>query len=196
MARQVLANGQINAIFIDPISLDLEAASQFVFTVRTDDPHIEFVLYLDRSKAEEDRATFYRGTRRRFSHYYTLDKTTPVAAFSDEVHAVVETCHIDLNWRMSTDTIGRLLEEVKRAPRAGDYMLDMCAQDISNLLGRISKRASPGAHEVITRSVFLSHRFAEVVEIGTFNNQFVTQATEFLVAKLYEWGFERKESQE
>jgi hypothetical protein len=35
-----------------------------------------------------------------------------------------------------------------------------------------------------------------LVEIGTFNNQFVTQATEFLVAKLYEWGFERKESQE
>jgi hypothetical protein len=35
-----------------------------------------------------------------------------------------------------------------------------------------------------------------LVEIGEFNNQFVTQATEFLVAKLYEWGFERKESQE
>jgi hypothetical protein len=35
-----------------------------------------------------------------------------------------------------------------------------------------------------------------LVEIGKFNNQFVTQATEFLVAKLYEWGFERKESQE
>lgn len=35
-----------------------------------------------------------------------------------------------------------------------------------------------------------------LVEIGEFNNLFVTQATEFLVAKLYEWGFERKESQE
>jgi hypothetical protein len=34
-----------------------------------------------------------------------------------------------------------------------------------------------------------------LVEIGEFNNQFVTQATEFLVAKLYEWGFEREESQ-
>jgi hypothetical protein len=35
-----------------------------------------------------------------------------------------------------------------------------------------------------------------LVEIREFNNQFVTQATEFLVVKLYEWGFERKESQE
>jgi hypothetical protein len=34
-----------------------------------------------------------------------------------------------------------------------------------------------------------------LVEIGEFNNRFVTQATEFLVAKLYEWGFEREESQ-
>jgi hypothetical protein len=33
-----------------------------------------------------------------------------------------------------------------------------------------------------------------LVEIGDFNGQFVTQAEQFLVAKLYEWGFERKES--
>jgi hypothetical protein len=33
-----------------------------------------------------------------------------------------------------------------------------------------------------------------LVEIGEFNGLFVTQAQQFLVAKLYEWGFERKES--
>ena len=33
-----------------------------------------------------------------------------------------------------------------------------------------------------------------LLEIRDFNNRFVTQATEFLVTKLYEWGFERKES--
>jgi hypothetical protein len=33
-----------------------------------------------------------------------------------------------------------------------------------------------------------------LVEIGDFNRLFVTHAEEFLVAKLYEWGFERKES--
>lgn len=39
------------------------------------------------------------------------------------------------------------------------------------------------------------HRLDKLlVEIGNFNGQFVTQATEFLVAKLYEWGFEREES--
>jgi hypothetical protein len=32
-----------------------------------------------------------------------------------------------------------------------------------------------------------------LVEIGEFNGQFVTQATAFLVKKLYEWGFEREE---
>jgi hypothetical protein len=31
-------------------------------------------------------------------------------------------------------------------------------------------------------------------EIGGFNRKFVTHAEEFLVAKLYEWGFEREES--
>ena len=35
-----------------------------------------------------------------------------------------------------------------------------------------------------------------LVEVGEFNSHFVTQATEFLVAKLYEWGFEREESQQ
>jgi hypothetical protein len=35
---------------------------------------------------------------------------------------------------------------------------------------------------------------ATLVEIGEFNHQFVTQATAFLVRKLYEWGFEREES--
>jgi hypothetical protein len=33
-----------------------------------------------------------------------------------------------------------------------------------------------------------------LVEMGDFNRQFVTQATAFLVKKLYEWGFEREES--
>jgi hypothetical protein len=33
-----------------------------------------------------------------------------------------------------------------------------------------------------------------LLEIRDFNDRFVTQATEFLVTKLYEWGFERKES--
>src|SRR6185312_14058143 len=33
-----------------------------------------------------------------------------------------------------------------------------------------------------------------LVEIGDFNSLFVTHAEQFLVAKLYEWGFERKES--
>ncbi len=35
---------------------------------------------------------------------------------------------------------------------------------------------------------------AALVEIGEFKGKFVTQATEFLVAKLYEWGFEREEA--
>lgn len=34
-----------------------------------------------------------------------------------------------------------------------------------------------------------------LVEIGEFKGRFVTQAREFLVGKLYEWGFEREEVQ-
>jgi hypothetical protein len=43
------------------------------------------------------------------------------------------------------------------------------------------------------REDFRSRLDNVLVEIGEFNGQFVTQATEFLVAKLYEWGFEREE---
>ena len=164
MARQILAEGQTNAVFIDPTSLDLEAASKFIFAVRTDYPEIVFVLYVDRSKAEENRADFYHGERQRFSHYYTLDKRTPISVFQDEVHAVIETCQLDLSWRMSAVSIGSFLKKIKRNPQAGDHVLEpnMYAHDLSDLLARLSKKSSPASARLIPRSVFLSHRFAEV----------------------------------
>jgi hypothetical protein len=163
-AKQILAEGQTNTIFIDPISLDLETASQFVFEVRTADPEIVFVLYVDRAKAELNRADFYRGERRRFSHYYSLDKGTPIAVFQDEVHAVLETCQSDLSWRMSTVSIGLFLEKIKRLPQAGDHVLEpnMYAQDLSDVVARLSQKLSPANSRLVPRSVFLSHRFAEV----------------------------------
>jgi hypothetical protein len=97
-ARAVLAEASINTVFVDPLSLGLEEASKFVFSIRSQDPEIVFVLYVDRLRAEQNRSDFYCGERHRFSHYYTLDKRTPILAFEDEVHAIVETCQLDLGW--------------------------------------------------------------------------------------------------
>jgi hypothetical protein len=80
-ARSELRAGDHNTIFIDPISLGVDEASSFVFEIRQALPEIVFVLYLDRASAERNRASFYSGERQRFSHYYTLDKSTPVSAF-------------------------------------------------------------------------------------------------------------------
>lgn len=109
-AQDVLAWSDLNAIFIDPLAQDLEVASAFVFSVRKSHPEIIFALYVDQAEAESRRTEFYRGERRRFSHYYTLDKRTPVAVFQDELRSVIHLCQADLSWRMSELNVRRLLD--------------------------------------------------------------------------------------
>jgi len=71
-AGKVLAESDINAIFINPLSVELDSASDFIFTIREESPEIVFVLYIDTALAEQNRAEFYRGERKRFLHYFWL----------------------------------------------------------------------------------------------------------------------------
>ncbi len=166
-AASSLEEIEANTIFIDPISMGIEEAADFIFSVRHDYPEILFVLYLDRLKAEKDRAEFYRGQRRRFSHYYTLDKRTPVAAFQDEVHAVLSTCQLDLGWKISAGSIGKLLEKVKRLPETVQMLEPkILIDELTELLATLLKKSSPTLSQITTRSVFLSYRFVETEYIS------------------------------
>src|SRR2546430_1465041 len=91
-ANDLLRAGNYSAIFIDPLALGLDEASEFIFKIRQAKPHIVFVLFFDRTVAESNRDSFYYGKRRRFAHYFTLDKRTPLSAFQEEVQAALESC--------------------------------------------------------------------------------------------------------
>jgi len=51
-ADALVGGDDINTVFIDPLSLGVEEASEFIFRVRRTLPEIVFVLYLNRAQAE------------------------------------------------------------------------------------------------------------------------------------------------
>jgi hypothetical protein len=173
-ARSEVRSGDYNVIFIDPLSLGLEAASSFVFEIRNALPEIVFALYVDKAAAERDRAAFYGGDRARFSHYYTLDKQVPVGAFTEELEAVVRLCQADLSWRMSSASLERLrTEAAKLAGEASGESLALLDAVGDNL----ARLASPST-ESNPKTVFLSYRFAE--------EEYVEGLTKLLVAGGFE----------
>ncbi|ACF47152.1 hypothetical protein Paes_2149 [Prosthecochloris aestuarii DSM 271] len=159
-AQQRVRSDDYNTIFIDPLTLGLDQASSFIFEVRKSLPEIVFVLYVDRSRAERQRASFYRGERERFSHYYTLDKQTPVAAFVDEVQATVRRCQSDLSWRMAATSLERLQSEAEKVDYRTAHQSSALLKAVDDSLSRLAPRPSDLAPRS-TRTVFLSHRFAE-----------------------------------
>jgi hypothetical protein len=81
-AKAALKADGFNAIVVDPLSLGLEPATSFIFGVRESLPEVVFVLYVDKSAAERRRSDFYKRQRKRFSHYFELDKQTPIGSFN------------------------------------------------------------------------------------------------------------------
>ena len=160
----------INTIFIDPLTLGLDQASQFIFRIRNELPEIVFVLYIDRSRAESRRASFYRGDRQRFSHYYVLDKQTPIDSFEAELRSVVRLCRSDLSWRMSKTAIERVRYEAERLATASTEARE---QDVAEQLEEVRAllhelaaardvaRGAPQSLPVRTNTVFVSYRFSE-----------------------------------
>lgn len=154
---------EINTIFIDPLSLGLNEASELIFSIRRNSPEIVFVLYTDMSAAEENRKEFFRGERGRFSHYYTLDKNTPVAAFQDELRSILHTCQSDLGWRMSKVTLERLLSKAKQLSDPSQKTSEELAllRDINRTLTVLWKEPVRAISQSRKKTVFVSHRFAD-----------------------------------
>jgi hypothetical protein len=158
-AKSMIGSGECNAIFMDPISIGLDDGSSFIFEIRKKYLRIVFVLYIDRAIAERNRAIFYHGERQRFSHYFSLDKGTPLSAFSDELNAVIDMCQFDLNWGSSTGILRWLRDQ---AAKLSDKFPESRAFEEAARQGLFSlNRRTLLPQPRSERSVFLSHRFAE-----------------------------------
>jgi hypothetical protein len=121
-----------------------------------------FVLYVDKAAAESHRAEFYRGERSRFSHYFTLDKRTPPAAFRDELRPVLRSCRLDLSWRMSEVSLARLLQKTEQLRDGAEVAQGVAlVHEVSDLLGDLAARARTEKALPPRKTVFLSHRFAD-----------------------------------
>jgi hypothetical protein len=110
-ALAVLEGQEINVIIIDPISLDLKEASKFIFGVRETYPLIVFALYLDFSTISRI-PDFYKGERRRYKHYYRLDKGIPSSAFRGELTSLINSCQVYLASRMTQEKVSQLESEL------------------------------------------------------------------------------------
>ncbi len=89
--------GNFNTIFIDPFCFDLDNTSRFIFRVRREYPKIVFVLHIDLKDVESDKNGFYQGERRRFEHYFTLEKGLPPDKFPVALKNVLSSCMSDLH---------------------------------------------------------------------------------------------------
>ena len=168
-ANSALLDRDINTIFIDPILLSLEAASSFIFETRIHSPGIVFVLYLDFAQMEYIRHDFFSGERRRFKHYFKVDKLTPIAAFPGEINTAIRKCQQDLSVRLTEKEISELQRELDslKTVSQGSASRETAAvpieilQKIQDQLDSIKGLKEEQKIGFKPKLVFLSYRFAE-----------------------------------
>lgn len=105
--RKLLQTTSFNTVFIDPLSLGLDDASNYIFSVRDVLPFVVFVLTIDRTRVRRQREEFFAGRRERFHHYFVLDKLTPLAFLRDEIAGLLRMCQFDLSRAGCTDRLHR-----------------------------------------------------------------------------------------
>lgn len=176
-AQDWLTHNEINVIFIDPISLDLTPASNFIFDTRRRLPSIVFVLYLNFARMERIREEFYRGNRNRLEHYFKLDKLSPVATFDEELRYVVGRCQGELSFNLTLDQISRLQKElsviqVDTTSEIASVPVKVL-QDIQRQLESLKVQQEHKPSDMNSKSVFLSYRFAEKEYIDGFKTLLV-----------------------
>ncbi len=175
-AKDALTGNDLNTIFIDPISLGIDDASEFIFSIRKLSPSIVFVLYLDFTRMEHMRTEFFSGERRRLAHYFRLDKLTPIASFPDEVKAIIKACQRDLSYNLTDEKITKLQNElttIQSTTTATTASVPLSVlQDIQKQLEVIKAHQPKEPTTVKSKTVFLSYRFAE--------NEYVEGLTTFL----------------
>jgi len=197
-ARNALIESDINTIYIDPLSLSYVEAGEFIFDVRKRLPAIVFVLYLDLNKMEKIRTEFFDGERKRLSHYFRLDKLTPISFFEEELSATIRQCQSDLSYILTNEKINKLQEELsfiqtKASKEKENVNVPMSIlRDIQEQLEALKKNREEKIAFVNPKSIFLSYRFADkeyvegfimlleenkfIVKTGQDVNTFISQA--------------------
>ena len=90
--KERLATGKINVLFIDPLSLDLAAASNLIFQIRKELPAVVICLFVDSCAIRRQSAEFYEGERGRFGHYYRLNKELTGSSFDEAAWLLLSHC--------------------------------------------------------------------------------------------------------
>lgn len=149
----------------------LESASRFIFELRKTSEGIVFVLYIDLPESERQRVEFYRGVRKRFSHFYKLDKSTPISLFPGEVKAAVSKCRFYLKVSLPANAVEALRLEAERlvlkeASAEGNTKLLEQFRGLVDRMSSVLSQTTQAAQVFPSRkgrpnTVFLSYRFAE-----------------------------------
>jgi len=161
-SRQWLEKTHFNAIFVDPLSLGLGPAAEFVFQTRERFPKIVFSLYVDQNAVEEQRAQFYHGQRCRFNHYYSLDKTMSDESMSEELEILIRDMQNFLAFNESQNEVQRLIRQAEQAStNSKQESTAKLLDEVRQILGHLKDRPRKNVVAVRPNSVFLSCRFAE-----------------------------------
>ncbi len=111
-AMIIISEKGINAIFIDPISLDLDSASDFILDIRKKYKEIVFVLYYHLKEANQKVDNLYAGERTRFRKYYKLDKNASSLTYEQDVQSSIRLCQSYLQYSLTAEKINKLRSEV------------------------------------------------------------------------------------
>jgi hypothetical protein len=112
-AANILTKLDINVIYIDPVDLGIDEASDFIFQIRKQYPAIVFVLYTDTESLKLQENLFYSGKRSRFRHYFMLGKVGFGREFVGEVRGTVTACQGDLSFNLTQYKIAELQSELR-----------------------------------------------------------------------------------
>lgn len=112
-ASEALATLDINVVYIDPLGLGIDGAGDFIFQNREQHPDIVFVLYYSSNSLKGQEKNFYAGDRRRWRHYFTLEKSAPGAQFVRRVRESLRSCQGDLSFNLTQEKISGLQKELK-----------------------------------------------------------------------------------
>ena len=118
-----------------------------VAITRCAQPEIVFVLFQDQERVEENREEFFSGERRRFSHYYQLDKRTPVYSFDDELAAMIRLCQSDLGWLMSKENLRKLLGQNTQKKKTSPDANGMQTSELTETIERLGVPPKPFTEE-------------------------------------------------
>ncbi|MBN1186106.1 MAG: hypothetical protein JXB49_27750 [Bacteroidales bacterium] len=164
-----LKKHDFNTIFIDPLALGVDPAVEFIFRTRKRYPSIVFVLFVNFDNLLEIRDTFFAGDRKRFKHYYKLNKMTPSEILQEEVVSVVTKCQKYLSYSLTEETIQKLQNELNKieikdnSSAAEEIKISVqLLNEINNQLKMLTAQKHEDQFTINTNSVFLSYRFAEI----------------------------------